>query len=161
LLLVEGSGYQEATGSVATCWKPYLKETNIMLEDATCYETSMRYPTNVKLLWESTEWSYYQLRLMCKYLKIRMPRNKYEEQWDKYNNYSHKRKRTHKETAKRTRSLLYLLEKILRLLNEIENRYQEQLELSKAYYQKIKIIRKVLKQQQEILKQERVYRIVL
>jgi hypothetical protein len=135
---------------LATYWKPYLKETNIMLEDATCYETSMRYPTNVKLLWESTEWSYYQLKLICKYLKIRMPRNKYEEQWDKYNNYSHKRKRTHKETAKRTRSLLYLLEKILRLLNEIENRYQEQLELSKAYYQKIKIIRKVLKQQQEI-----------
>jgi len=135
---------------LATCWKPYLKETNIMLEDATCYETSMRYPTNVKLLWESTEWSYHQLKLMCKYLKIRMPRNKYEEQWDKYNNYSHKRKRSYKETAKRTRSLLYLLGKILRLLNEIENKYQEQLELSKAYYQKIKIIRKVLKQQQEI-----------
>jgi hypothetical protein len=135
---------------LAGYWKPYLREPNIMLEDATCYETSMRYPTNVKLLWESTEWSYKQLKLICKYLKIRMPRNKYEEQWDKYNNYSHKRKRTHKETTKRTRSLLYLLDKILRLLNEIENRYQEQLELSKAYYQKIKIIRKVLKQQREI-----------
>jgi hypothetical protein len=135
---------------LALYWKPYLNETNIMLEDATCYETSMRYPTNVKLLWESTEWSCHQLRLICKYLKIRMPRNKYEEQWNKYNNYSHKRKRTHKETAKRTRSLLYLLEKILGLLNEIEDRYQEQLELSKAYYQKIKIIRKVLKQQQEV-----------
>jgi hypothetical protein len=35
---------------LAGYWKPYLKETNIMLEDATCYETSMRYPTNVKLL---------------------------------------------------------------------------------------------------------------
>jgi hypothetical protein len=135
---------------LATYWKPYLKETNIMLEDATCYETSMRYPTNVKLLWESTEWSYRQLKLICKYLKIRMPRNKYEEQWNKYNNYSHKRKRTHKETAMRTRSLLYLLGKILRLLNEIENRYKEQMDLSKEYYQKIKIIRKVLKQQQEI-----------
>jgi hypothetical protein len=135
---------------LATSWKWYMKETNIMLEDATCYETSMRYPTNVKLLWESTEWSYHQLKLLCKYLKIRMPRNKYEEQWNKYNNYSHKRKRTHKETAMRTRSLLYLLGKILRLLNEIENRYQDHLELSKPYYQKIKIIRKVLKQQQEI-----------
>ena len=90
------------------------------------------------------------MKLICKYLKIRIPRNKYEEQWDKYNNYSHKRKRTHKETARRTRSLLYLLDKILRLLNEIEDRYQEHLELSKAYYQKIKVIRKVLKQQQEI-----------
>jgi hypothetical protein len=135
---------------LAIHWKPYLKETNIMLEDATCYETSMRYPTNVKLLWESTEWTYHQLKHLCKYLKIRMPRNKYEEQWNKYNNYSHKRKKTHKETLKRTRSLLYLLTKIVRLLKGIENRYQEQLELPERYYEKIKIICKVLKQQQEI-----------
>lgn len=135
---------------LAVNWKPYLKETNIMLEDATCYETSMRYPTNVKLLWECTEWTYNQLRLMCKYLRIRMPRSKYEEQKDKYNNYNHRRKKTYKDTAKRTRSLLYLLEKITRLLNEIENRYQEQLELPIGYFTKIKIIRKVLKQQQEI-----------
>jgi hypothetical protein len=62
---------------LAGYWKPYLKSTNIMIEDATCYETSMRYPTNVKLLWECTDWSYKQLKLICKYLKIRMPRNKY------------------------------------------------------------------------------------
>ena len=135
---------------LAGYWKPYLKETNIMLEDTTCYETSMRYPTNVKLLWESTEWSYRQLLLMCKYLRIRIPRSKYEEQKNKYDNYSHKRKKTHKDTAKRTRSLLYLLEKILSSLREIENRYHDQLELPEGYNTKIKIIRKVLKQQQEI-----------
>ena len=137
---------------LAGYWKPYLQNPNIMLEDATCYETSMRYPTNVKLLWESTEWSYKQLKLMCKYLKIRIPRNKYEEQWDKYNNYSHKRKRTYKETNKRIRSLLYLLDKIVCLLMDIENKYQERLELPKRYYTNIKIIRKVLKQQQEMFK---------
>jgi hypothetical protein len=135
---------------LAGYWKPYLKETNIMLEDATCYETSMRYPTNVKLLWECTEWSYSQLKVICKYLKIRMPRNKYEEQKDKYNNFSRRRKKTHKEITKRTRSLLYLLEKILALLKGIEDQYQKQLDLPKGYYIKIKIIRKVLKQQQEI-----------
>jgi len=137
-------------GVLAGYWKPYLKDSNIMLEDATCYETSMRYPTNVKLLWESTEWSYKQLKLICRYLKIRMPRSKYEEQLDKYNNFSHKRKKTHKEIAKRTRSLLYLLDKIIYLLKDIENEYQRQLELPKGYYEKIKIIRKVLKQQKEI-----------
>jgi len=137
---------------LAGYWKPYLKDPNIMLEDSTCYETSMRYPTNVKLLWESTEWSYKQMKLMCKYLKIRMPRNRYEEQWDKYNNYSHKRKKTHKDTVKRIRSLLYLLDKILVLLKEIENQYQGQLELPNRYYTKIRIISKVLKQQQEMFK---------
>lgn len=141
---------REIQGVLAGYWKPYLRDPNVMLEDATCYETSMRYPTNVKLLWESTQWSYDQLKLICKCLKIRMPRNKYEEQWNKYNNYSHKRKKTHKETTMRTRSLLYLLRKLMGLLREIEYQYQDQLDLPRKYYDRIKVIRKVLKQQQEI-----------
>ena len=135
---------------LAGYWKPYLNQTNIMLEDATCFETYMRYPTNVKLLWECTEWSFDHLKLICKYLKIRMPRNKYEEQWNKYNDYSHKRKKTHKQTAVRIRSLLYLLEKILVLLREIENQHEHELNLPNRYYTKIRIIRKVLKQQKEM-----------
>ncbi len=141
---------REVQSVLAGYWKPYMRDTNAMMEDATCYETSMRYPTNVKLLWESTEWSYNQLKVICKYLKIRMPRNKYEEQWNKYNNYSHKRKKINKETLKRTRSLLYLLGKLLGLHREIENQYQDQLDLPKKYHERIKVIRKVLKQQQEI-----------
>ena len=35
---------------LAHSWKPHIQESNIMLTDATCYETSLRYPTNVKLL---------------------------------------------------------------------------------------------------------------
>jgi hypothetical protein len=141
---------REVQSVLAGYWKPYMRDTNVAMEDATCYETSMRYPTNVKLLWESTEWSYNQLKLICKYLKIRMPRNKYEEQRDKYNNYSRKRKKINKETIKRTRSLLYLLGKLLGLLREIENQYQDQLDLPEKYHERIKVIRKVLKQQQEI-----------
>jgi hypothetical protein len=135
---------------LAESWKPYLSDTNIMLEDATCYETSMRYPTDVKLLWECTEWSYAQLKFICKYLKIRMPRNKYEDQWNKYNNYSHKRRKTHKETAKRTRSLLYLLDKLIKHLMDVEDRYGSRLSMPGKYYSRLKIVRKVLKQQQEI-----------
>ena len=135
---------------LAGYWKPYMKDTNVMMEDATCYETSMRYPTNVKLLWESTEWSYNQLKLICKYLKIRVPRNKYEEQREKYNNYSRKRKKVYNETHKRTRSLLYILRKLIGILTRIEDQYQGQLELPDKYYERIKVIRKVLRQQQEI-----------
>jgi len=90
------------------------------------------------------------LKVICKYLRIRMPRNKYEEQWNKYNNYSHKRKKTHKETIPRTRSLLYLLGKLLGLIMEIEDQYADRLDLPKKYHERIKVIRKVLKQQQEI-----------
>lgn len=148
--LAKNLDVKEVQGVLAGYWKPYMRDTNVAMEDATCYETSMRYPTNVKLLWESTEWSYNQLKHICKYLKIRMPRNKYEVQWNKYNNYSHKRKKTHKETTMRTRSLLYLLGKLLGLLRKIEDQYRDQLDLPRKYYDRIKVIRKVLKQQQEI-----------
>jgi hypothetical protein len=148
--LARNLSIRDVQGVLADYWKPYIRDPNVMLEDATCYETSMRYPTNVKLLWESTQWSYNQLKLICKYLKIRMPRNKYDEQLGKYNIYSRKRKKTHKETLKRTRSLLYLLGKILGLLYEIEENYKEKLDLPRKYHERIKVIRKVLKQQREI-----------
>ncbi len=137
---------------LAEHWKPYISDTNIMLEDATCYETSMRYPSDVKLLWECTEWAQGQLKVICKYLKIRMPRNKYEDQWNKYNNFSHKRKKTHKETAKRIRSLLYLLDKILHQITCLEEQFKHALNLPERYYSRLKTVRKVLRQQQEIFR---------
>lgn len=46
---LEIRGAQEV---LAEAWKPYLAQTNIVLEDATCYESYLHYPTNIKLLWE-------------------------------------------------------------------------------------------------------------
>jgi len=40
---------------LAKAWKPYIEHPNVVLEDATCYESYIRYPTNVKLLWESVD----------------------------------------------------------------------------------------------------------
>ena len=141
---------KEVQKVLANHWKPYMDQTNIMLEDATCYETSMRYPTNVKLLWECVEWSYGQMKLMCKYMKIRKPRTKYLDQKEIYSIYSRKRKKLRKETKSRTRSLLYLLDKIVHLLDNIEEKHKEKLELPKKYYTRIKVIKTVLAQQQEM-----------
>lgn len=129
-------------------WKPYLNCTHVVLTDATCYETDMRYPTNVKLLWECTHWVYHQVKLTCKYLKIRMPRNKYLEQEEKYLHYSRKRKKSHKETTLRTRSLLYLLEKLLTIQDDIYNQYSTKMSFPKKYYYRMGTICKILTQQQ-------------
>lgn len=134
---------------LADHWKPYMNQINLMLTDATCYETSMRYPTNVKLLWESVDWCYGQMIYMCKYLKVRTPRNKYPEQKVKYMNYSRKRKKTRKETIVRTRSLLYLLDKLLGLMQQIE-RWHPHLEMPRRYYQRMRILKTVLKQQKQM-----------
>ena len=51
-----------------------------MMTDAICYESAIRFPTDVKLLWESVDWVYRQLKLIVKYLKGRMPGSKYDRQ---------------------------------------------------------------------------------
>jgi len=132
---------------LARAWKPLMNQTHVMLEDATCYETQMRYPTNVKLLWESVDWMYHQMALICKHCKIRMPRSKYLDQKQKYFNYQRKRKKLRKERTKRTRSLLLLLNKFNSLLDELEQHLCGPIEMPAKYYQRRKVIRKVYRQQ--------------
>lgn len=135
---------------LAGYWKPYMSQTNIMLEDATCYETSMRYPTNVKLLWECVKWSYGQMKCMCKFLKIRTPRTKYLKHENNYRNYSRKRKKSVKERTVLTRSLLHILNKLIGLLEEIEDSNKRKLELPKEYYERMKVIKVVINQQRQM-----------
>jgi len=140
----------EAQKILAKHWKPFIDHPNIMLTDATCYETSMRYPTNVKLLWESVDWCFGQLKLNCKYLKIRTPRTKFLKQKDRYSNYSRKRRKSRKERKVLTRSLLHLLGKLLSLLEDIEQNHSSDFNMPARYYQQIGIITRVLTQQHEI-----------
>jgi len=137
---------------LAERWKPYLDCKHVVLTDATCYETDMRYPTNVKLLWECTHWVYHQMKLTCKYLKVRMPRNKFLEQQERYLHYSRKRKKTHKETIVRERSFLYLLGKLLIIQDQLEDQYATRMSFSKKYYGRMGTIRKILLQQQTMFK---------
>ena len=47
------------------------------MTDATCYESHMRFPTDMKLLWESLEWLYRHICRHCRELGMSVPRNKY------------------------------------------------------------------------------------
>ena len=141
---------KETQKILAHHWKPFMEQSYIMLTDATCYETAMRYPTNIKLLWESVDWCYGQMKLTCKFLKIHTPRTKYLKQRERYGNYSRKRRKSKKERKVLTRSLLHLLGKLLSLLETIEVEHASSIQMPRKYYRQIKIITKVLVQQQEI-----------
>ena len=41
---------------LADHWKPYLENLHVCMTDATCYESHLRFPTDVKLLWEGIVW---------------------------------------------------------------------------------------------------------
>jgi hypothetical protein len=141
---------EKLQGVLATHWNSFMKEKNCILVDATCYESDVRYPTNVKLLWESVDWSYGQLKMICKYLKIKQPRTKYLKRKDRYFHYARKRNRRQVETTGVTRSLLGLLKKINTHLDELESIVE--LAMPKRYYKRRKTIRKIEKQQRQIFK---------
>ncbi len=132
---------------LASHWKPYMENFTVLMTDATCYESAIRFPTDVKILWEGVDWVYHQLKVIVKSLRGRMPRTKYDKQNLKYHVYSKKRKRTVSETRVLKRSLLHLLGKLIALLEETIDNNRSRLQMSSRFYKRLSVIRKVLSQQ--------------
>ena len=133
---------------LADYWKPYMEDTHVGLADATCYETDMRYPTSVKLLWESCQWLDDRMKGLCKKAGIRLPRNKFSDQKLKTLAYLKTKKKTYKLSRKRVSALLYLLDKLLHQIEDVEQGCTKKgVSSSGYYYAKKGIIETVLVQQ--------------
>ncbi len=126
-------------------WSPYIKNKNQILIDATCYETDIRYPTDVKLLWETLEYIVKKLKNICKTTQTKQPRSKYKEIKQEYIKYSRLRKKGYRRSKKMIKKLLYLNKKLLLELSHL----QEQHGIAKR--EKEYLIRKVIHQQSEKL----------
>ena len=132
-------------------WKRDVNNSHVLLMDATCYESYIRFPTDVKLLWESCHWVFEkQLFRLCRVFGIKRPRSKYREQKGKQLAYFRKRKNTYRETKKRRESLVYLLGKGIKQLQEV-------LDMSGAEcmgpedFSRLRTVKKVLSQQTFLL----------
>ena len=90
-------------------WSGSLKDKDLCLTDATCYESHLRFPTDVKLLWECCEWLQSLIAKTCKALKERQPRNKYRDIDHARLTYAKHRKHSRAATAKLRRRLQSLL----------------------------------------------------
>ncbi|SIS60949.1 hypothetical protein [Belliella pelovolcani] len=97
---------------LTSLWKPDVNNTLVLLMDANCYESYIRFPTDVKLLWEFGDWLFEdQLFRICSVLGIRRQRSKYREQKIEQMSCFRKRKNSFKKTLKRRKALVYLLGK--------------------------------------------------
>ena len=124
--------------------------------DATCYESHMRFPTDMKLLWESIEWLYRHICRHCMDLGIRRPRNKYSDVSESYLSYCKKRKRKSSRTRMLKRRMIRLLEKLIIQRDEIHKEYGASLRYTKDYQKRLSVIRKVLVQEKELFEGRKV-----
>lgn len=136
-------------------WKKDMEQTHVGMCDATCYESDIKYPTDVNLLWDSCQWINGLIRSSSKALKRCLPRNKYHEQCRRQLAYAKRRRKFKRFRIPRQRQLLYLLDKLLFQLDDIVVYWLEQVEQGLAKktlfsaddFSKIECIGKIYNQQ--------------
>jgi hypothetical protein len=130
---------------LASSWNQYCTNKESITCDATCYESDIRYPTDIKLLWESVYWSHKQLKKISKQVGQRMLRTKYDKWSKRYVQYSKMRQKRKKKARPLIRGLLHLLHKINTRLGEIERLVENN--LGPKYWQRRETIGHIYEQQ--------------
>jgi len=130
---------------LADYWKPYMNETNISTEDATCYESRIEYPTDIKLLWQSCNEIYLLYQRYRKQYKLRISRINYNKYKIFFLNYQRCKKKTKKKEKKLRKQLLKFLHRLLVL--SIELKKKNNIVLSAKQTKRVNTIIKLYNQQ--------------
>lgn len=126
-------------------WSPYIGDRGSITMDATCYESHLRYPTNIKLLWEAVDWLHGLLRDICKRTGEPLPRSRYLKWKKRHVSYSKMRRKTKKKKRALTRGLLLLLDKLGGEVDRLEARHA--VAMTRDQYRRRATAKKVLAQQ--------------
>ena len=104
-------------------WKPYIEQTHVTMMDATAYESNVRYPTDVKLIWESVVKLYDILTQKRKLFKLRRSRSNYEKHKKNYMGYQRNRRKSKRKDKKLRKHLLKYLQRLLDNLKQLQDQH--------------------------------------
>jgi transposase, IS5 family len=132
---------------LSKAWKPYMKETNVSSQDATCYESYIEYPTHIKTIWKGCN----ELHLLINFIRdeagLRKSRNNYEKFKWLYLSYQKNRKKSRKQEKKLRKKLLKYLRRLIELLDELINKYPALISMNKR--KRVNTIREIYIQQHD------------
>jgi transposase, IS5 family len=123
----------------ASYWKPLLKDKHVGMSDATVYESYIRHPNDVVLLWQSCEFIYEALCTHCKEQQLRKPRIKFEKKCQAVLSYQRTRKKSRRRSAQLRKRLTKFLHRLMARFNELQVEVENQ--------ERLKTIRTLLRQQ--------------
>ncbi len=108
----------------AVHWKPFMHGTNVGMQDATCYESRISFPTDVKLIWNCCHEVYLLIQKQRKSLRLRRSRMNYQRQKLIFQSYQKTRKKSRRSEKKLRKKLLKFLLKLLQHLNALQQKYR-------------------------------------
>lgn len=142
-------------------WAPLLKDKDLCLSDATCYESHLRYPTDIKLMWKCCQWLHNLLRKVCRRQGERLPRSKYNDIDRAWPAYAKQRKPKKTATRKIQRRLLQLLGKLIGLWDKTFRQYAPVVVLTAEQEKRLAALKAVYQQQTALFNRKEVrHRIV-
>lgn len=147
--------WNEWQSTLVQAWKGDLEQTQTNLSDATCIESYIRYPTDVKLLWESVSYLKDELHVLCRWLKFPFVRSKYRDIKKATQSYLKQKRKSYKQTRRMKKRLLGLLKKLLDFAPVVLALWKQQTPhrldvppIKRGFMNKLSTIKKVYKQQQ-------------
>ncbi len=126
-----------------------MEQTHVTMMDATVYESNIRYPTDVKLLWESNVKVYQLLQGKRKLLKLRSSRSNYHKHKKNYLGYQRNRKKSRRQDKKLRKQLLKYLSRLLEGLQDLQKGHE--FNLSNKEKKLVSHIKTIYSQQHELL----------
>jgi IS5 family transposase len=138
---------QELQKVFASHWKPHMAQTNVGFQDATCYESGIRYPTDIKLLWESCESVFNIIQDQRKEVKLRKSRCSFDKKRTTYLIYQKLRKKSKSKEKKIRKHLLKFLFRLMNQCSALSNKHE--IVLSKRKQKRLKDIATVHEQQHQ------------
>jgi len=109
---------------LAKHWKPYMESIGVGMQDATCYESRIAYPTDVKLIWNCCHEVYLLVQQRRKILKLRKSRMNYFRQKISFQSYQKTKKKTRRAEKKLRKKLLKFLFKLLQHQEHLQQQYK-------------------------------------
>lgn len=138
----------ELQSVLISAWKPYMQQRHVTMMDATCVESHLRYPTAVKLLWESCTKVYELIQWLRQRLKLRTSRSNYPKHEQSFLNYQRSRKKTKRQEKKLRKQLLKYLLRLLQGFDKLVGKHG--CTIKRKHRKLIATIEKVYEQQHEL-----------
>jgi hypothetical protein len=140
--------------ALAAKWKPYMQQTQSSSQDATCYESRIAFPTDVKLIWQSCSEVHQMIQTILKQKRQRRSRANHEQRKKEYLSYQKSKKKVRKVEKKLRKRLLKYLARLIQYHHELCVRYKMVLSHSKS--KRLQTIGKIYEQQIKKLKGEKI-----
>ena len=114
---------EELQKILADHWKPHMEDTHMGSQDATCYESHITYPTDIKLLWDCCDKLYTFIQLNRSKLALRKSRSNYKKHLILFTDYQKKRKKTMRQEKRTRKKLLKFLFRLIEGWSALSSKY--------------------------------------